>query len=73
MDLLRAAKDKYKGGLITRQGFACSDELLVHLSTLTKKITEIPFVLRYDKKRNRSKLPLMRTIWETLKMLSMKH
>jgi dolichol-phosphate mannosyltransferase len=68
-ELLRTAWRKYGESLITRQGFACTDELLVKLSTLTKRMTEIPFVLRYDKKRNRSKLPLMRTVWETLKML----
>lgn len=67
--LLKEAVSKYGDGLITRQGFACTDELLVKLSTLSRRMTEIPFVLRYDKKRSRSKLPLFRTIWETLKML----
>lgn len=71
--LLKDAVGKYGSALITRQGFACTDELLVKLSTLTRKITEVPFVLRYDKKRNQSKLPLFRTIWETLKMLFFKH
>lgn len=67
--LLRTAVQRFGAGLITRQGFACTDELLVRLSTLSKKMTEIPFVLRYDKKRGTSKLPLMKTIIETLKML----
>lgn len=67
--LLREAVEKYGEQLITRQGFACTDELLVKLSTLTRRMTEIPFVLRYDKKRSTSKLPLFRTIWETVKML----
>lgn len=72
-ELLQRATDKYGDQLITRQGFACTDELLVKLSTLTRRITEVPFVLRYDKKRNQSKLPLFRTVWETLKMLITKH
>jgi dolichol-phosphate mannosyltransferase len=67
--LLRQARDKYGDRLITRRGFACTDELLVRLSTVSKRISEIPFVLRYDKKRGRSKLPLFRTVWETLRML----
>lgn len=71
--LLNAAFEKYGEKLITRQGFACTDEVLVKLSTLTRRVTEIPFVLRYDKKRNQSKLPLLRTIYETLKMLVFKH
>ncbi|MGI8907249.1 MAG: glycosyltransferase family 2 protein [Candidatus Sumerlaeaceae bacterium] len=68
--VLRDATEKFGSHLITRKGFACTDELLVRLSTLTKKMTEIPFVLRYDKKRNQSKLPLMKTVWETIKMLA---
>jgi dolichol-phosphate mannosyltransferase len=67
--LIRAAFSKYGDNLITRKGFACTDELLVKLSTLSKRMTEVPFVLRYDQKRSRSKLPLFRTIFETLKML----
>ena len=67
--LLGEAKQQYGQDLITRQGFACTDELLVRLSKLTQKMTEIPFVLRYDKKRSRSKLPLFTTVYETLKML----
>ncbi len=68
-ELLRAAREKYGERIITREGFACTDELLVHLSTLTKRMTEVPFVLRYDRKRGRSKLPLLRTVYETLRML----
>lgn len=71
--ILKAAHNKYGERIITREGFACTDELLVHLSTLTKRITEVPFVLRYDRKRGRSKLPLARTIYETLRMLLFRH
>ncbi len=71
--ILEAALRKYGERIITREGFACTDELLVHLSTLTKRMTEVPFVLRYDRKRGRSKLPLARTIYETLRMLLFRH
>ena len=67
--VLRAACAKYGDRLITRKGFACTDELLVHISTVSTRITEVPFVLRYDKKQGRSKLPLFRTVYETLRML----
>jgi len=67
--ILQAAWEKYGERIITREGFACTDELLVHLSTLTRRMTEVPFVLRYDRKRGRSKLPLLRTVNETLRML----
>ena len=67
--LIQDALARYGEGLIRREGFACTDELLVRLSHMNAKITEVPFVLRYDQKRSRSKLPLFKTIWETLKLL----
>lgn len=67
--LLRRANTTFGSGLITRNGFACTDELLVNLSTLTNKITEIPFVLRYDRKKGKSKIHLFTTVIETIKML----
>jgi dolichol-phosphate mannosyltransferase len=56
-------------GLITRSGFACTDELLVHLAMLNPVIKEVPFVLRYDKKVGVSKMNLGLTVRETLKLL----
>jgi len=61
--------EHYGDRLIERSGFACTDELLVHLAPLARGIEEIPFVLRYDQKRGRSKLPLMRTIAATFRLL----
>lgn len=58
-----------RDGLITRSGFACTDELLVHLALLNPVIREVPFVLRYDLKAGRSKMNLKLTIIETLKLL----
>jgi len=69
VSLITTALQRYGDNLIRREGFACTDELLVRLSHITSKITEVPFVLRYDQKRSRSKLPLFKTIWETLKLL----
>lgn len=67
--LLREALRRYGDALITRRGFACTDELLVKLAGITRRVGEVPFVLRYDQKRGRSKMPLLRTIWETLRLL----
>ena len=58
-----------RDGLITRRGFACTDELLVNLAALGPRIREVPFVLRYDLKPSPSKMPLGSTILETLKVL----
>ncbi len=68
-ELVRRAFERYGEGLITRLGFACTDELLVHLATLHPVIREVPFVLRYDRKQGRSKLQLGVTVLETLRML----
>ena len=67
--MVAAALAEFGDQLITRRGFACTDELLVKLAGITRRIGEVPFVLRYDRKRGASKLPLFRTIMETLKLL----
>jgi len=67
--LLREAMEVFGDKLIERRGFACTDEVLIKLSSLTERIEETPFVLRYDKKRSPSALPLMETIFATLKLL----
>jgi dolichol-phosphate mannosyltransferase len=61
--------ERYGEKLIERSGFACTDELLVRLAPFARRIEEIPFVLRYDQKRGRSKLPLMKTIAATFRLL----
>lgn len=67
--LIRQALARFGDSIIQRTGFACTDELLVNLATFDIKIAEIPFTLRYDRKRGKSKLPLLLTIRETLRML----
>lgn len=68
---IRRAFDTYGDRLITRAGFACTDEILVNLAHLDPRprIAEVPFVLRYDRKQGASKLELFKTVRETLKML----
>jgi dolichol-phosphate mannosyltransferase len=67
--LLRRAFEKFGEGLITRKGFACTDELLVHLAILGPTMREVPFILRYDRKQGVSKLDLGVTVVETLRLL----
>ena len=68
---IRRAFELYGDQLITRQGFACTDEVLVNFSRMQPrpKIAEVPFILRYDRKEGASKLELWKTVRETLKML----
>lgn len=69
LNLIKNALECYGDGIIERTGFACTDELLVNLATFDIKIAEVPFVLRYDKKKGKSKLQLGLTILETIRML----
>ncbi len=67
--LARRGFEVFGDAIITRSGFACTDELLVHLATLNPVIREVPFTLRYDRKRGRSKLQLGITVLETLRLV----
>ena len=51
-------------GLIQSKGFVANAELLIKLSLFTSKITEIPFVYNYGKKKGASKIHVLRTINE---------
>jgi len=68
--LIRQAFEVYGDDLITRNGFACTDQLLVNIACMGDvRIEEIPFVLRYDRKVGESKLKLGVTILETFRLL----
>jgi len=57
---------KYFGrfGLIQSKGFVANAELLVKLSMVTDRISEIPFVYDYSKKKGKSKIRIFKTINE---------
>ena len=58
-DLIARGLDRFGAeGLITRSGFACTDELLVHLAMTGPVIREVPFELRYDRKIGESKMDI---------------
>ena len=67
--IVREAYEKFGEDIITRKGFACTDELLLNLLTITKKVSEVPFILHYNKKGSISKLKLWTTVKATLAML----
>jgi dolichol-phosphate mannosyltransferase len=70
LSMVNKSLEHYGDDIITRAGFACTDQLLVNMACIGAKITEVPFVLRYDRKVGESKLQLNTTIVETLKLLS---
>ena len=69
MGLIRRGIAHYGDRIITRGGFACTDQVLLNLACLGARIREVPFILRYDRKRGASKIKLGLTILETMHML----
>mgnify|MGYP000123477330 CR=1 FL=1 len=56
--------------VITRDGFECQVELLVRLHRMGARMSELPFVLRYDQKPGQSKMQVGRTIRRTLLLMA---
>ncbi len=61
--LLKHAFAAYRDGLVEERGFTCMAEVLIKLSKLGARVTEVPLVLRYDYKSGPSKMKVARTIW----------
>lgn len=57
-------------GLIQSRGFVANAELLIKLAMLTDRISEIPFVYDYGKKKGKSKIKIFRTINEYFTVIS---
>jgi dolichol-phosphate mannosyltransferase len=69
--LLRRAIEVFgKYGVIQSKGFPANAELLIKLALLSSKISEIPFVYDYGRKKGRSKIKILRTIGEYFIVLS---
>lgn len=66
---LRQVFDQWGSQMLRQSGFACMAELLFRLQRVQATMAEVPLILRYDQKVGRSKLPVRRTIQETLGLL----
>ena len=69
VSLLDRAARHWGERLIEEQGFACMVELLLKLRHCSPVISEVPLLLRYDRKPGASKLKLGRTILQYLRLL----
>lgn len=52
--------------LIREDGFSAQAEILIRLARRGARVTEIPLVLRYDRKQGESKMRVFRTVARTL-------
>lgn len=68
VSLLRRASEHWGERLIEERGFACMVELLMKLRFCNPSITEVPMYLEYDRKQSASKIKIMRTILQYLKL-----
>jgi dolichol-phosphate mannosyltransferase len=67
--VLQQAYATYGDTFITERGFACMVEILFQLSRLgDTKFAEVPFVLRYDLKPTETKMRVVKTITDTLRV-----
>ncbi|MFC6091813.1 glycosyltransferase [Saccharothrix lopnurensis] len=69
-DLLARATRHWGERLIEERGFACMVELLMKLRHCRPVVTEVPLVLRYDRKRGASKIRIARTVGQYLRLLA---
>lgn len=67
--LVQQAFTVYDGRFVTETGFTCMAEILVKLGALSPIVKEVPMILRYDRKKGASKMPVARTVGRSLHLL----
>lgn len=68
-EFLRETSEKYGKDFITRDDFSYNIEFIIKLTKLNPNVSEIPICLRYDFKKGKSKMKLMKTIIQYLKLI----
>ncbi|MEP6653447.1 MAG: glycosyltransferase family 2 protein [Myxococcales bacterium] len=66
--LKRAFTDLGPSAIISEKGFSCMVDILLKIREYYPIITEVPLILRYDQKQGASKMKVMRTVTDTLKL-----
>jgi dolichol-phosphate mannosyltransferase len=67
--VVKQAFDTYGGEFVAESGFSCMVDILLKLRRLDAIMSEVPLVLRYDMKYGVSKMLVVRTTLDTLKLL----
>ena len=55
--------------MISEKGFAATGEILKKMSFFNPIIVEVPMILKYSNKVNSSSMQIIKTIYNTLKMI----
>ena len=67
--IVRNYEKKHPYSFIQSKGFTANAELLVKCGQITREIGEIPFVYDYGVKQGKSKLGVLKTIFEYLSFI----
>jgi dolichol-phosphate mannosyltransferase len=67
--VLKQAFDTYGEEFVAQSGFSCMVDILLKLRRLGAIMSEVPLILRYDQKFGASKMMVMRTIKDTLRLI----
>lgn len=70
IQVLKTLYKRFGSNMISEKGFACMAEILYKLYLCGTDFAEIPFELRYDMKRGSSKMNVLKTSAESLKLIS---
>ena len=68
-DMLSRAFDLYGDEFVAQSGFSCMVDILLKLRRMDAIMSEVPLILRYDQKFSASKMMVVRTIGETLRLI----
>jgi dolichol-phosphate mannosyltransferase len=66
--LRRAFADLGPSTIISERGFSCMVDILLKIREYDPIITEVPLILRYDQKQGASKMKVLNTVADTLKL-----
>ena len=68
-DVTKSLIEQYGREFISERGFSCMIDILLRLRERDLVFAEVPLVLRYDLKPGRTKMRVLPTIFDTLKLL----
>lgn len=67
--VIKQAFDTYGEQFVAQSGFSCMVDILLKLRRLGAIMSEVPLILRYDQKFGASKMVVVRTIRDTLRLI----
>ena len=68
-DVIKSLIDQHGKEFISERGFSCMVDILLRLRENHLVFTEVPLVLRYDLKPGLTKMKVLQTVFDTLKLL----